>query len=76
MKNSKRATIYLDPEIRRALRLKALSTERSLSALVNDALRLSLAEDAEDQSAFEERAEEEVLDFEQVVRGLRRSGRI
>ena len=76
MKDSKRATIYLDSAIHRALRLKAASSDRSVSALVNDAVRLSLAEDAEDLSAFEARADEEVLDFERFVKGLKRSGKI
>jgi plasmid stability protein len=76
MKDTKRATIYLDPAIHRALRLKAASSDRSVSALVNDAVRLSLAEDAEDLSAFEARADEEVLDFAQFVKELKRSGKI
>jgi hypothetical protein len=46
---SKRATVYLDPDIHRALRLKSAETTRSVSELVNDALRCSLAEDAEDR---------------------------
>lgn len=70
----KRATIYFDPEIHRALRLKAAETDRSVSDLVNDAVRLSLAEDAEDLAAFEERASEPSLSFEKVVRELRGRG--
>jgi hypothetical protein len=70
----KRATIYFDPEIHRALRLKAAETDRSVSDLVNDAVRLSLAEDAEDLAAFEERASEPSLSFEKVVRELRARG--
>ena len=52
----KRATVYFDPELHRALRLKAVETERSISELVNEAVKLTLAEDAEDLAAFEERA--------------------
>lgn len=73
---SKRATIYFDPALHRALRLKAAETDRSLSDLVNEAVRLSLAEDAEDLAAFEERAKEPDLRFEDVVRELKRSGTI
>lgn len=73
---SKRATIYFDPVLHRALRLKAAETDRSLSALVNEAVRLSLAEDAEDLAAFEERAKEPDLRFEDVVREMKRSGAI
>lgn len=72
----KRATVYFDPEIHRALRHKAAETDRSLSDLVNDAVRASLAEDAEDLAAFEERAAEPSVPFERVVRDLRRRGKI
>ncbi len=72
----KRATIYFEPEIHRALRLKATATDRSISDMVNDAVKLALAEDAEDLAAFEERAHEKSVDFETVVRSLRRRGKI
>ena len=73
---SKRRTVYFDPVIHRALRLKAAETDRSVSDLVNDAVKASLAEDAEDLAAFEERASETNLSFEQVVKDLKRSGKI
>lgn len=73
---AKRSTIYFDAEIHKALRHKSAETERSLSELVNDAVRASLAEDAEDLAAFEERAAEPSLSFERVVRDLRRRGKI
>jgi len=73
---SKRATIYFDPALHRALRVKAAETDRSLSDLVNDAVKLSLAEDAEDLASFEERAIEPDLSFEDVVKDLKRSGTI
>jgi predicted DNA-binding protein len=72
----KRATVYLDPEIHRALRLKAAETDRTMSDLVNEAVTLSLAEDAEDLGAFDERASEPNLPFEDVVKELRRRGKI
>jgi predicted transcriptional regulator len=72
----KRATVYLDPSLHRALRLKAVETERSLSALVNQAVRQALAEDAEDLAAFEERAKEPNLSFETVLRDLRKRGKL
>jgi hypothetical protein len=72
----KRATVYFDPELHRALRLKAVETERSLSELVNEAVRLTLAEDAEDLAAFEERAAEPNLPFEEVVKDLKRRGKL
>ena len=72
----KRATVYFEPEIHRALRLKAAAADRSISDMVNDAVKLVLAEDAEDLAAFEERAHEKSVDFETVVRSLRRRGKI
>lgn len=74
--SKKRATVYFDPAIHRALRLKAAETDRSLSELVNEAVRFSLAEDAEDLAAFEERASEPNLLFEEVVKELKKRGRI
>jgi hypothetical protein len=77
MENSqKRATVYFDPALHRALRLKAAETDRSMSDLINEAVRLSLAEDAEDLLAFEERTSEPDLSFETVVKELKRSGKI
>jgi plasmid stability protein len=72
----KRATVYFDSSIHRALRVKAAETERSLSELVNAAVRQSLAEDAEDLAAFEERADEPNLAFEAVLKDLRKRGQI
>lgn len=71
-----RATVYLDPELHRALRLKAVETSRSLSELINDAIRADLAEDAEDLAAFEARRKEPTLSFEEFVKGLKRHGKI
>ena len=72
----KRATVYFDPALHRALRLKAAETDRSLSELVNEAVRQSLAEDAEDLAAFDDRVAEPDLPFETVVKELKRSGKI
>lgn len=72
----KRATIYFDPEIHRALRLKAAETESSMSELVNEAVQLSLAEDAEDLAAFDDRVNEPNLPYEAVVKDLKRRGKI
>ena len=72
----RRSTIYLDPELHRALRIKAAETDRSVSDLVSDAVKLALAEDAEDLQAFEERTSEPNLPFETVVRALKADGKI
>lgn len=70
----KRATVYFDYELHRALRLKAAETERSVSDLVNDALRQTLAEDAEDLAAFRSRAREPNLLFEDVLKDMKKRG--
>ena len=76
MSSAKRATVYFEPEIHRALRLKAATSDKSISDMVNDAVKLSLAEDAEDLEAFEKRKREPSLDFGQFVRSLRRRGKV
>ncbi|MBI3344728.1 MAG: CopG family transcriptional regulator [Gammaproteobacteria bacterium] len=73
---TKRATVYFDPDLHRALRLKAAETDRSLSNLVNEAVQLSLAEDAEDLAAVKKRRREPNLVFEDVVTDLKRRGKI
>jgi len=72
----KRATVYFEPDIHRALRLKAAETERSVSDLVNEAVQLSLAEDADDLAAFDDRVNEANLPYEAVVKDLKRRGKI
>ena len=72
----KRATIYLDSDLHKALRLKAVETSRSVSKLVNDAVREALAEDAEDLASFEERAGEPLISYDEMVKRLKRDGRI
>jgi hypothetical protein len=72
----KRATVYFDSQIHRALRLKAAEMDRSISDLVNDAVRLNLAEDEKDLEAFEERANEPNLSFEDVLKDLRKRGKL
>jgi len=76
MPKVKRATVYLDPSLHRALRVKAAETENSVSALVNSAVRLSLGEDAADLAAFRARAQEPVLAFEAVLKDLKRRGKL
>ena len=76
MDTVKRATVYFDPDLHQALRVKSAISSRSVSEIVNDAVRRSLAEDAADLAAFEERAKEPSLDFEAVVKSLRRRGKI
>ena len=73
---AKRATVYLDPDLHKALRLKAVETSRSISELVNSAIREALAEDAEDIAAFEQRAGEPLISYDEMIKRLKRDGRI
>ena len=73
---TKRATIYFDVDLHKALRLKAVETNQSLSELVNEAVRQTLAEDAEDFAAFEDRAGEPAIPYDEMVMRLRKDGRI
>jgi hypothetical protein len=73
---SKRTTVYFDPALHRALRLKAAETDQSLSDLVNAAVRETLVEDSEDLEAFESRANEPSLSFEDVLKDMKRRGQL
>jgi plasmid stability protein len=73
---AKRATIYFDPDLHKALRLKAAETSRSITELVNEAVRLALAEDAEDLAAFEARTGEPLISYDAMVKKLKQDGRI
>ena len=74
--SQKRATVYFDPYLHRALRLKAAETDRSISELVNEAVKAALAEDFSDIEAFEVRENEPDYAFEDVVKDLKRRGKI
>ncbi len=73
---TKRATIYFEPALHKALRIQSAETDRSISELVNEAVRLSLTEDSEDIAAFTERAHEPNLLFENVLKDLQERGKI
>ena len=74
--NTKRATIYFDPDLHKALRLKAAETSRSITEIVNEAVREALSEDAEDLSAFESRVNEPLISYDEMVKKLKKDGRI
>lgn len=73
---TKRATIYFDPDLHKALKIKSLETSRSITDLVNQAVRESLSEDAEDILAYEERKNEPLVSYDQMLKKLRKDGRI
>ena len=76
MTTAKRATVYFDTNLHKALRLKAAETDQSISDLVNIAVRNSLAEDAGDLAAFRDRVKEPTLAFEDLVRDMKRRGKL
>ena len=73
---SKRSTVYFEPEIHQALRLKAAYTHRSVSDLVNEAVRNVLQEDQEDLAAFDERIGEPTMTYEELLNDLKAHGKI
>ena len=73
---AKRATVYFDPKVFRAIQLKAVETETSISSIVSDAIQNYLRDDVEDLAAFDERVKEPSLSFEQFVKKLKRDGKI
>jgi hypothetical protein len=73
---TKRTTVYLNPALHRALRLKALETDQSMSELIQEAIRLSLAEDAADFTAYDERKDEPGVAYEDMLKALRANGRL
>ena len=70
------ATVYMDSDLHRALRLKAAEVDRSISDLVNDAVRRAVGEDAEDLAAFEETVKERSYPFEEVAKRLKARGKL
>lgn len=73
---TKRATVYFDPDLHKALKLKAVETSRSMSDLVNEAVRAALAEDLEDHSAFEHRKNDPLISYDEMLKRLKSHGAI
>ncbi len=73
---TKRTTVFIDPALHKALRLKSVETSRSVPELINDAIREELAEDADDLAAFEARKHEPAVTFEDFVKELKRDGKL
>lgn len=73
---SKRSTIYFEPEIHQALRMKAATAHISVSDVVNEAVRMVLQEDQEDLKAFEDRASEPTLNYEELLNDLKSNGKL
>jgi hypothetical protein len=73
---SKRSTVYFEEDLHNALKIKSVTTNQSVSTMVNDAVRYSLSEDQQDISAFNERADEEVISYESLLDDLKAHGKI
>jgi hypothetical protein len=72
----KRATVYFDPDLHRAVRLKAINTNQSISDVVNDSLRAMLSEDEDDISSFDETASDPLMTYEELLTRLKADGKI
>ena len=75
-KISNRATIYLEPRLHQAIKLKAVETDSTISDVVNEAIKELLSEDADDLLAFDMRKRETSSDFTEFVKKLKRDGKI
>jgi len=73
---TKRSTIYLETDLHRAIRVKSAHTNRSMSEIVNDAIRIALLEDEEDLRAFEEHSNEPLMTYEELLGRLKADGKI
>ena len=73
---NKRATVYFDPEIHRALKIKAATTSKSISEIIDTVIRFELYEDEEDLRTFKERKNEQSMAFEDVLKELKSNGKI
>lgn len=73
---SKRSTVYFEPEIHHAIKVKAANTHQSVSEVVNEAVRIALREDQDDLSAFDERADEPTLSYEALLKDLKTHGKL
>lgn len=73
---SKRSTIYFEPDIHHALKIKAATTHQSVSEVVNEAVRITLRDDQEDLAAFEQRVNEPTISYEALLEDLKSHGKL
>ena len=76
MNTQTRATVYFEEDVHQALRLRAVATDRTVSDMVNEAVKIALSNDADDLAAFSNRKNEKSLSFDTFVQGLKRRGSI
>lgn len=73
---SKRSTIYFDPAIHQALKVKSVISSRSVSELVDEAIRQVMVEDQEDLETYDHRSEEPEISYEELLNQLKQHGKI
>ncbi len=72
----KQAIISFDPELHEVLRLRSLQSNRSISELVDQAVRLMLAEDLADLEHLTYRVSEPTITFEAFIEDLTKRGKL
>lgn len=73
---SKRSTVYFEPAIHNALKLKAAAADSSVSELIDEAVRLLMREDQEDLAAVRQRINEPEISYETLINSLQADGKI
>jgi hypothetical protein len=72
---SKRTKVYFDPEIHRALKRQAVLANTSVSELVDEAIRLVLADDELDLATVSVRSDEPFISYEMLINDLKKHGK-
>ena len=73
---SKRATVYFEPAVHQALKIRAATTEQSISEIIDEAVRTLMLEDQEDLQAFSDRISEPEMTYEELLTDLKSHGKI
>ena len=76
MSTVRRATIYFDSQVHRALRMRAAATDQSVSDMVNASVKRALAEDADDLLVLKKRRGETGVPIRDAIKSLRRRGKL
>ncbi len=74
--NDTKTTLYLSPNVRRALKKRVVDTNQTMSEYVNRAVAFAIAEDLEDMEAIEERRNEPTESLDNFLESLKKDGLI
>ena len=74
--NDTKTTLYLSPNVRRALKKRVVDTNQTMSEYVNRAVAFAIAEDLEDIEAIEERRNEPTESLDNFLESLKKDGLI